>query len=122
MILGAEIAILLGGLYFMVVGRMPARRGRSGEVRGWRARLVGLVMVSPVPLALAATIAGFVARALLTGEEPTEEEIATYGMWVELAAVVAAVVVASVLESVFARAEEGREGGGGSRTASSDGS
>jgi len=50
MCLVAEIIMLLGGLYALVAGKIKLTRG--ADLTGWKARIVGLILISPLPLAL----------------------------------------------------------------------
>jgi hypothetical protein len=51
MILGAEIGMLVAGLYSLFTGKFQLSKERI--VRGGRARLAGLILLIPLPLALA---------------------------------------------------------------------
>ena len=46
----AEIVMLVGGLYALVAGKV--RLTRNMYLEGWRARIAGLFLAAPLPLAL----------------------------------------------------------------------
>jgi hypothetical protein len=48
----AEILMLVGGLYALIAGKV--RLTRNTYLQGWRARVAGLFLVAPLPLALLA--------------------------------------------------------------------
>ena len=48
----AEILMLVGGLYALIVGRV--RLTKNQYLEGWRARVAGLFLMAPLPLALVA--------------------------------------------------------------------
>ena len=48
----AEIVMLVGGLYALVAGKV--RLTRNMYLEGWRARIAGLFLAAPLPLALMA--------------------------------------------------------------------
>ena len=52
MCLVVEIIMLLGGLYALITGKIKLTRG--ADLVGWKARVVGLILISPLPLALVA--------------------------------------------------------------------
>jgi hypothetical protein len=49
-LLVAEILMLIGGLYALIVGRIKLTN--SLNLTGWRARVAGLFLVAPFPIAL----------------------------------------------------------------------
>jgi len=53
MILGLEIGMLLGGAYALIAGKLPLLLvgGRQYKVEGIPARLIGLLLMTPIPLA-----------------------------------------------------------------------
>ena len=59
MILTMELIMLVTGLYALFAGKMPTfGAGREYDVRGWPARVIGVICLLPLPLSVAA---GFVA-------------------------------------------------------------
>jgi hypothetical protein len=55
MILGIEIALIVVGLIGLITGKLPL--DKSHAVRGWPARLLGLVALTPIPLSTVAIMA-----------------------------------------------------------------
>lgn len=51
-ILIAEILMLVGGLYALIAGKV--RLTRNMYLEGWRARVAGLFLIAPLPLAFLA--------------------------------------------------------------------
>jgi hypothetical protein len=49
-LLSVEILMLVGGLYALIAGKV--RLTRKTYLEGWRARVAGLFLVAPLPLAL----------------------------------------------------------------------
>ena len=56
----AELVMLVGGLYALVAGKVKLTRNMVLE--GWRARVAGLFLAAPLPLAL---LAGFLIGLLI---------------------------------------------------------
>jgi hypothetical protein len=56
----AEIIMLMGGMYALIAGKVELTKGISLE--GWRARVVGIFLVAPLPVSF---LAGFAIGALV---------------------------------------------------------
>ena len=109
MLLGAEIGLFLFGLYALIGGSIPStRRGAGGPlaVTGWRARVVGLIALSAIPLAVALLLAVGVGYSVAHGTEMTEDQLKQSALPIEVSSVVFAAVLATVVERTFSRAQE----------------
>lgn len=103
MILGAEIALLLYGLYAIFKGRFSIGKGR--DVTGGRARVLGVICLTPWPLGfLEGFVIGFI-YGVFADEPPNRVLIAG----IEIAVIVIVVIVLSVLGRAFYGQQE-REG------------
>jgi hypothetical protein len=90
----AEILMLAGGLYALIVGRV--RLTKNMYLEGWRARVAGLFLAAPLPLAL---VAGFLIGLLIgIGALPASAESAA--VVVELLLVLGGLVGAVVFALV----------------------
>jgi hypothetical protein len=68
----AEVLMLVGGLYALIAGKI--RLTKNMHLEGWRARVAGLFLAAPLPLAL---VAGFLIGPLIgTGALPESAESA----------------------------------------------
>ena len=94
-----EIIVLVGGLYTLVKGKVPSLLVIGGEhdVEGTPARVVGAVLMLPLPAAL---LAGFV-LAFLFGEQGIR-----YAALVEGALVIACGLLAVILMRAAGRPTE----------------
>ena len=82
----AEIMMLVGGLYALIAGKIKLTRNISLE--GWRARIAGLFLIAPLPLAL---LVGLVIGFLIgIGTLPSSAQ--GYGTIVELLLVLGGLV------------------------------
>jgi MFS family permease len=82
----AEVIMLIGGLYALIAGKLKLTKNLRLE--GWRARVAGLILASPMPLA-------FVIGALLgvlVGTGVLPEEVVDYAGFVDIALVLLALV------------------------------
>ncbi|QVL30210.1 hypothetical protein KIH39_15255 [Telmatocola sphagniphila] len=52
MILGAEVALLIMGLYSLFTGKILTNKRSVHTVSGWPARIGGLICLLPIPLSL----------------------------------------------------------------------
>src|SRR5438552_14838385 len=50
MIIGAEIALLFIGLYALIKGQLPTNKKSKHVVRGWPARVIGIIALLPIPV------------------------------------------------------------------------
>jgi hypothetical protein len=50
MIIGAEIALLFIGLYALIKGQLPTSKKSKHVVRGWPARVIGIIALLPIPI------------------------------------------------------------------------
>jgi predicted Na+-dependent transporter len=54
MIAGMEVAMIFLGLYFLIKGKtLPSKDGQH-VVKGWPARLIGIICLMPIPLSIVA--------------------------------------------------------------------
>jgi signal peptidase I len=96
MIIGAEIALFLIGLYALITGRLS-----SGKhvVQGWPARVIGIIGIAPVPMTFVVSIV--VATLLVTrGRHVTRESFFWTGTAIEGAVVVLCAAAMGVLARV----------------------
>jgi uncharacterized membrane protein YedE/YeeE len=93
-ILIAEILMLVGGLYALIAGKV--RLTKNMVLKGWRARVAGLFLIAPLPLAL---LAGLLIGLLMgMGALPASAESAAgiVELLLVLGALVGAVIFAVV--------------------------
>ena len=102
MILGAEIGLLLYGIYSLITGKYSVGKGRV--LVGGKARILGFLCVLPLPIAFGAgIILGFFFALVLN--EPVSPLIATV---VEILILVVIAVVVSLLGKRFYKEQEER--------------
>jgi hypothetical protein len=100
MIIGAEVALLLIGLYALITGRFQTTGGGKYIVQGWPARAIGAIGLLPVPLSLVVSTAVatlFIAQ----GRQVTPESFFWVGTAIEGSIVVACALAMFVLSRVF---------------------
>ena len=68
----AEILMLVGGLYALVAGKI--RLTKNMHLEGWRARVAGLFLIAPLPLAFLAGL--LIALLIGAGALPTSAQSA----------------------------------------------
>ena len=90
----AEILMLVGGLYALVAGKV--RLTKNMYLEGWRARVAGLFLAAPLPLAFLAGL--LIALLIAAGALPTSAESAA--VIVELLLVIGGLVGAVVFALV----------------------
>jgi hypothetical protein len=93
-ILIAEILMLVGGLYALIAGKV--RLTRNMYLEGWRARVAGLFLIAPLPLAF---LAGLLIGLLMgMGALPASAEsvVGIVELLLVLGALVGAVIFAVV--------------------------
>lgn len=100
MILGAEIAMLVMGVYALAAGKLMSSKKAKYVVRGWPARIIGIICLLPIPLAFL-TSAVVAALFIAQGKPVTKESFFWVGTGIEAGAVVLCVVVATILERSY---------------------
>ncbi len=50
MLLGAEIGLTVIGLYWLIVGKVSVNK--TQRLAGWPVRILGFILILPVPIAL----------------------------------------------------------------------
>jgi hypothetical protein len=97
MILGLEIGMLIAGILALIKGKFTLTKNRV--VEGAMARVIGLVMVLPIPLAIAAGVmVGFALT--LQGKPIEEKELRTTLAIVEVVIVLACLLLAVILSLI----------------------
>jgi hypothetical protein len=67
-LLVVEIVMLVGGVYALVTGKLTLTK--NNRLVGWRAKIAGLILMSPLPLAfLFGTVLGLLAYAEILPED-----------------------------------------------------
>jgi hypothetical protein len=100
MIIGAEVAMLIMGLYALIAGRLMTGKKAKHVVQGWPARLIGVICLLPIPLAFAVGTA--VAAILVAlGRTVTRESFFWVGTAIEGSIVLACVVAVAILSRVY---------------------
>ena len=105
MIVGAEIALLVIGLYALFAGKLPTNKKAKYVIQGWPARVIGVIGLLPIPLSFMvgmAVAASFVAQ----GKAVTRESFFWVGTAIEGSAVVLCFAVIAVLARVYRTAAE----------------
>ncbi len=100
MILGAEVALALFGLYAIFKASYNVGKGR--KVTGSKARILGVIALTPIPLAFLAGMLVALAFTILGGELPGQ---IVYTV-IEIAILVIVVIVLSVLGKKFCDQQE----------------
>ncbi len=89
-ILIAEIVLIISGIWALATGKVPSLVfGKKYRIEGLGARLIGLILILPMPFAF---VAGIV-LVLLLGQD----EGALYGTLLEIGTLVACLLVALVI-------------------------
>src|SRR5262249_32488167 len=99
MIIGAEIALLLIGLYALITGRFQTTGGGKYVVQGWSARAIGAIGLLPIPLSLVASTL-VAALFMAQGRAVTPESFFWVGTTIEGSIVVACALAMFVLSRV----------------------
>jgi hypothetical protein len=100
MLLILEIVMLICGIVVLITGKFSLTRTKV--VRGAVARIIGGVMILPLPLALgAALLIGVVLGA--SGRVPDMDKFKMFGTIMELAIVLICFVTAMVIAGVYAK-------------------
>jgi hypothetical protein len=83
-----EIIMLLGGLYAVIAGKIPSSfyGGKGFVIESTPARLIGLLMMTPVPLSFASGLV----LALMGAD------VNSYGLFCELGIVIVVAIIAGV--------------------------
>jgi hypothetical protein len=100
MIIGAEVAMLVIGLYALIMGKLPTNKKAKHVVRDWPARIIGVICLLPIPLALLVSMA-VAALFVAQGRQVTPESFFWVGTAIEGSIVVACVVAVGVLARVY---------------------
>ena len=96
MILGAEIGLLVMGLWVLIKGEYPIAKGK--KLRGGGARLCGVLCLLPIPVSvLVGFVMGFVLVANGTDMQQLQRDAQRYGLVIEIGVLVLVVVVVSML-------------------------
>jgi MFS family permease len=101
MLLGAEIAMLCVGLYALLTGKLALRN--KTPVTGRRARIIGVILSMPVPIAfilgiplgIILGVAGYKPR------QPRDPALYWYGVGLEVCCLVVCLVIASILQRKY---------------------
>ncbi len=83
----AEFLMLVGGVYALIAGKV--RLTKNLHLEGWRARVAGLILMTPLPLALLMQMA---LASLLARADPVPESVSNYGAIIHIALVLLALV------------------------------
>ncbi|MBI3158135.1 MAG: hypothetical protein HYZ26_00870 [Chloroflexi bacterium] len=89
-ILIAEIVMFLGGAYALIAGKLKLTKNVSLE--GWRARVAGLILLAPLPLAL---LIGLMLGVLASTGAASADTL-TFAPLIEIALVLGALIGAAV--------------------------
>jgi hypothetical protein len=100
MILGAEVALFLVGLYALITGKLPTGAKSKHVVRGWPARAIGAIGLLPVPLSFVLAMAVAILFAV-QGRDLRDRSLVWVGMAIEVAVVVTCVVFMAVLVRIY---------------------
>src|SRR5437899_2470508 len=97
MIIGAEVALFLIGLYALITGRLSTGKH---VVQGWPARVIGIIGLSPVPLSF---VAGMAVAALLVakGTDVTRQSFYWTGTLIEGSTVILCAMTMGILARVY---------------------
>ena len=84
------------GLYVLIAGKVPANKRSRYEVRGWPARIIGIICLLPIPLSLGGAM---VAAALMMaqGMDVNDKSFFWVGTAIEGGVVVACLVAILVI-------------------------
>ena len=100
MIIGAEIAMLVLGLYLFFKGKLLPNANAKYVVEGWPVRLMGLYYILPIPLAIPAGIALGIWGALV-GKDVAGPAFFWVRIGMEGAIVVFCLVAAAIVSRVY---------------------
>jgi hypothetical protein len=100
MIIGAEVAMLVLGLYALFAGQLLTGKKAKYVVRGWPARLISVIYLLPIPLAVLVN-ATVVTVLVASGRPATRESFVWVGTAIEGLIVFTCDAVAVVLWRVY---------------------
>src|SRR4051812_47520397 len=100
MIIGAEVAMLIMGLYALIVGKLMTNKKAKHVVQGWPARLIGVICLLPLPVSLVACTA-VAALLVARGRPVTRESFFWVGTAIEGSIVLACVIAVAILSRVY---------------------
>jgi hypothetical protein len=100
MIVGAEVGLLMVGLYALILGRFPVSKKSKNVIEGPPARAIGLIGLVPIPLSI------FVTTVVATlmgarGRGVTPQSFFWVGTAIEGSIVLVCVVTMSVLGRIY---------------------
>jgi hypothetical protein len=113
MIIGAEVALLIIGLYALIAGKLPTNNKARHVVQGWPARVIGIICLLPIPLAFLVCM-GVAMLLVAQGQVVTPDSFFWVGTAIEGSMIVLCLVVVAVLSHVYRtpveppQSEEGR--------------
>ncbi len=91
MIIGAEVALLIIGLYALIKGKLPTSKKAKHVVQGRPARVIGIIGLLPLPLSFA-VVAVVVAVFIAQGKPVDQESFFWVGTAIEGSIVLACAV------------------------------
>ena len=100
MIIGAEIALLVVGIYALIAGKLPVAKRAKHVVTGWHARVIGVIALLPLPVSfvIASAVAMlFVAR----GKTITQESFFWVGTAIEGGVLLVCLLVIAILSRLW---------------------
>ncbi len=100
MIIGAEVAMFVMGLYALIKGRLMTNKKAKFVVEGWPARVIGVICLLPIPMAIAV---GILVAAIMVaqGKQVTEESFRWVGIAIEGSIVLICAITAGILARVY---------------------
>jgi hypothetical protein len=103
MIVGAELGLLLYGIFVLIKGQYSMGKGR--KVTGRQARLLGGICLVPMPLSLiAGFVIGFVNEAI--SASLTASQIKSLTIGIEVAILIAVVIVLTYFAKSFFKQQQ----------------
>ena len=108
MIIGAEIGLLIYGIYVLIKGEYSLGKGK--KLRGGAARLCGGLCLAPIPIMfIIGFIMGFVMIAGGGDPEQLQRDINKYALIIELAVLIGVVIFVTVLAKSLYNKQEARD-------------
>ena len=100
MILGAEIALIVMGVYALITGKLLTSKKSQYSIQGWPARVIGLICLLPIPLAFVTSV--IVATIFLALGKPVDRDsFFLVGAGIEIGVLILCVIVATILERTY---------------------
>jgi len=100
MIIGAEVALLIIGLYALFTGKLPTNKKSKHTVQGWPARVIGIIGLLPLPLSFVVAT-GVAMLFVLQGREVTHESFFWVGTAIEGSTVLLCVAAIVIISRVY---------------------